>query len=96
MYYSKTRNTFSKYERVTLNMEVSGIPIVNEYKWLGILLDKRLSGQLHLKELEKKIEKYLKLIRILNYKNFPVHVRMELFKSLCLSSMYYGSFLFNE
>ena len=67
MFYNAVRNTFSKWERVGLRMKVADIPIVNQYKWLGITLDKRLSGNIHIQSIKEKVKKYTKLITILKF-----------------------------
>ena len=45
--------------------EFEGIPIVRKYKYLGIIIDEKLSWQDHLEYIEKKVEKGLKMVKIL-------------------------------
>ena len=44
----------------------NGIPYVNNYKYLGINLNRDCNTSTHLEFLKKKLEKYKKLITILN------------------------------
>ena len=42
-----------------------GIPIIDRYKYLGIKFDKKLSFEDHLNDIGTKIDKFIKLMRLL-------------------------------
>ena len=48
--------------------EFHGYPIVNEYKYLGIYIDSKLSFKPHLDYIKKKIDNGFKLINIMKWK----------------------------
>ena len=49
-------------------VRVKGIPIVQKYKYLGIMLDTQLDFKDHLEYIEEKISNSVKMINILNWK----------------------------
>ena len=48
--------------------EVKGYPIVNEYKYLGVYIDSKMSFRPHLEYIRKKIDNGFKLINIMKWK----------------------------
>ena len=48
------------------------IPIVNEYKYLGIYIDKNLNFKKQLEYMEKKMKKAEKIINIAHWKKIPI------------------------
>ena len=48
--------------------EYHGYPIMSEYKYLGIVLDSKLSFKPHLEHIRNKINNGFKLINIMNWK----------------------------
>jgi hypothetical protein len=46
--------------------DIKDIPIVDRYKYLGIVLNKQYSASNHLQALKDKIDKYEKMMRILS------------------------------
>ena len=64
--------------------DILGIPIVKSYKYMGIMLDKKLNSNLHIKTLQGKAIRTLKLMNILSFKNAPPQVRLHALKSFLL------------
>ena len=53
----------------TLKLDGSEIPVVNQYKFLGVIFDKKLSCIPHIQYLKDKCNKTLKLLRIIAHKD---------------------------
>ena len=49
----------------TLNLDGSEIPVVDQYKFLGVIFDKKLSFIPHIQYLKEKCSKTLKLLRVI-------------------------------
>jgi hypothetical protein len=60
---------------------ISGIPIINNYKYLGIDIINKLKLKFKLEELAVIAEKYTKLLKILNYQKVSIKYIVELFKN---------------
>ena len=45
-----------------------GIPVVTEYKYLGMWIDEKMNMKKHIKEIEHKTEKGEKVLNILRWK----------------------------
>ena len=61
------------------NDNVEGYPILNEYKYLGILLDKKLNIQNHIGLINKKLIEYFRKNYFLNQRYFSVKSIILLF-----------------
>jgi hypothetical protein len=48
--------------------KIYDIPFVKEYKYLGVVLNKKLNIKAHLKDIEEKIARYEKMQKILAWK----------------------------
>jgi len=86
----KSRNTHSE--------EISEIPILTNYKYLGIQVSNTLRLDEHIKELTKRANAFSNSIKKLKARNISLKTRMEIWKTFCKTSLMYGSeiFLFNE
>ena len=71
------------------------IPIVNNYKYMGVIIDKNLGTKFHVETLKSKVKKIVKMMYILNYKRAPLSVRMHSLKSFLLGLIQYGAFTLN-
>ena len=60
----KNKNTNRK---VIEKERIKGIPIVQKYKYLGIILDYQLKFKEHKEYIEEKLEKSIKMINIMNW-----------------------------
>ena len=49
--------------------EIYGIPVVEEYKYLGIVIDARIAMNKNVNHIEKKIEKARKMIRFMKWQH---------------------------
>ena len=72
------------------NDNVEGYPILNEYKYLGILIDKKLNIQNHIGFIKKKLSEYFRKNYFLNQRYFSVKSVMLLFNYFDKSRLYYG------
>ena len=71
------------------NDNIERYPILNEYKYLGILIDKKLNIQNHAGFINKKLSKYFRKIYFLNQRYFRVKSIMLLFNYFYKSRLYY-------
>lgn len=80
---------------LTLNQEV--IPQTNSAKFLGIILDSKMTGTFHLNYIVEKCEKNVNIIRSLSGVWWGSHPYTQklLYNALIRSHFDYGSFLFN-
>ena len=72
------------------NDNVEGYPILNEYKYLGILMNKKLNIQNHIGSINKKLSEYFRKNYFLNQRYFSVKSIMLLFNYFHKSRLYYG------
>ena len=72
MIINKKKSGIIKFKKKDSNQpqeqEIEGIPIVKQYKYLGIIIDQKMSMEPQLEFLKNKIEKGMKLVRILRWK----------------------------
>ena len=71
---------YKKYQASFHLTEFQGYPIVTSYKYLGVYFDNSLSMRDHLKHVQKKLEKFEKMVNILNWKKAPFMIRITLWK----------------
>ena len=64
---------------------VEGYPIINEYKYLGILINKKLNIQNHIGSINKKLSEYFHKNYFLNQRYFSVKSIMLLFNNFLKS-----------
>jgi hypothetical protein len=65
-------------------------PIINEYKYLGILIDDKMNIQKHIGSIDKKLDEYFQRNYILNKKYFSVKSIMLIFGYFHRSRLLYG------
>ena len=70
------------------NDNIEGYPILNEYKYLGILIDKKLNIQNHIGFINKKLSEYFRKNYFLNQRYFSV--KSIIYKYFHESRLYYG------
>lgn len=63
LFYNTHRRNLDMWEKEWKFIE--NIPIIDRYEYLGITLDKKLSCEDHLEKIGAKIEKFIKLMRLL-------------------------------
>ena len=61
-----------KREKYADKEEYLGFPIVKSYKYLGIWIDENLNFQEHIKHIEKKIKKSMKMLNTLHWKKTDI------------------------
>ena len=79
-----------------LKLDGVNIPIVEEYKFLGVIFDKKLSFILHIKYLKAKCHKALKLLRVVAHTDWGADrsTLLKLYRSLVRSKLDYGCFIY--
>ncbi len=77
---------------------IEGHTLVSEYKYLGILLDTKLSPKTHIHSLNRKLKVYLKRIKILDKRFFTPYSLIKIIDYFVKSRLSYGlsCFLDNE
>ena len=85
-----------KMHNPTLKLDGSEIPVVNQYKFLGVIFDKKLSFILHIQYLKDKCNKTLKLLPIIAHKDWGAdqHTLLKLYRTLICSKIDYGCFIY--
>ena len=58
--------------RIILDDELKDYPLVTKYKYLGVYIDDKMSMQHHIQYIENKLEKSLKMVKILKWKNTTI------------------------
>ena len=81
-----------------LIISCSKIPIVDEAKFLGVTLDKKLSFLLHIKMLKTKCLKALNLLKVLSNTDWGCNssTLLKLYRSLIRSKLDYGSIIYGS
>ena len=76
-----------------LYLSGSLIPVVEDFKFLGIIFDRKLSFIPHIKYLKAKCLKALNLLKVLSHTNWGADrtVLLQLYRSLIRSKLDYGS-----
>ena len=74
------------------------IPVVEDFKFLGIIFDRKLSFIPHIKYLKAKCLKALDLLKVLSHTNWGADrtVLLQLFRSLIRSKLDYGSIVYGS
>ena len=74
------------------------IPVVDDFKFLGLIFDRNLSFIPHIKYLKAKCLKALNLLKILSHTNWGADrtVLLELYRSLIRSKLDYGSIVYGS
>ena len=76
----------------------SPIPVVEEFKFLGVIFDCKLSFIPHIKYLKAKCLKAMNLLKVLSHTNWGVDrtVLLQLYRSLIRSKLDYGSIVYGS
>ena len=79
-----------------MKLDGSVIPVVDEYIFLGIIFDKKLSFISHFKYLKTKCNKTLQLLCVVAHKECGAdgNTRLLLYRSLIRSKLDYGNFIY--
>ena len=74
------------------------IPVVEDFKFLGVLFDRKLSFIPHIKYLKAKCLKALNLLKVLSHTDWGADrtVLLQLYRSLIRSKLDYGSILYGS
>ena len=74
------------------------IPVVEDFKLLGIVFDRKLSFIPHIKYLKAKCLKALNLLKVLSHTNWGADrtVLLQLYRSLICSKLDYGSIVYGS
>ena len=74
------------------------IPVVEAFKFLGVLFDRKLSFIPHIKYLKAKCLKALNLLKVLSHTDWGADrtVLLQLYRSLILSKLDYGSIVYGS
>ena len=80
----------------TLNLDGSEIPVIDQYKFLCVILDKKLSFIPHIQYLKEKYSKTLKLLCVIAYKDRGAdqHTLLKLYRALICSKIDYDCFIY--
>ena len=76
----------------------SVIPVVDDFKFLGLIFDRKLSFIPHIKYLKAKYLKALNLLTVLSHTNWGADrtVLLQLYRSLLRSKLDYGSIVYGS
>ena len=74
------------------------IPVVEDFKFLGVLFDRKLSFIPHIKYLKAKCLKALNLLKVLSHTDWGADrtVLLQLYRSLIRSKLDYGSIVYGS
>ena len=81
-----------------IKLEHTDIPVVNEYKFLGIMFDRKLSYISHIKYLKTKTTQAQQLLRVVTHTKWGADRQMllRLYRALVHSQLDYGSFIYRS
>ena len=81
-----------------LKIDESEIPVVNEYKFLGIIFDKKLSLIPHIKYLKNKLTHAQQLLRVIAHTKWGADCQtlIKLYRTLLHSQLDYGIFVYRS
>jgi hypothetical protein len=74
------------------------IPVVTQVKFLGLVFDNKLTFKPHIRQLKEKCKKALQLLRVVSHLDWggDRKVLIQLYKSLILSKLDYGCFIYGS
>ena len=72
------------------------IPMVDQYKFLGVIFDRKLSFIHHINYLKAKCQKSLQLLRVVAHTDWGADksTMLKLYRSLVRSKLDYGCFIY--
>ena len=81
-----------------LKLDGVEIPVVEQYKFLGVIFDKKLSFIPHINYLKAKCHKALQLLRVVAHTDWGADksTLLKLYKSLVRSKLDYGCFIYGS
>ena len=81
-----------------LKLDGVEIPVVDQYKFLGVIFDKKLSFIPHINYLKAKCHKALQLLRVVAHTDWGADksTLLKLYKSLVRSKLDYGCFIYGS
>ena len=81
-----------------LKLDGVGIPVVDQYTFLGVIFDRKLSFIPHINYLKAKCHKALQLLRVVAHTDWGADkaTLLELYKSLVRSKLDYGCFIYGS
>ncbi len=79
-------------------LDGSRIEVVSEYKFLGVIFDKKLSFIPHINNLKKKCQKALNILKVVAHSDWGADrkVLLRLYRSLVRSKLDYGSIIYGS
>jgi len=82
----------------TLLLNGTPVPVVQETKFLGVVIDRKLSFIPHIKHLKDKCTKALNLLRVLAHTSWGAdqETLLQLYRSLILSKLDYGCIVYGS
>ena len=74
------------------------IPVVDQYKFLGVIFDKKLTFIPHIKYLRAKCNKAIQLLRVIAHTDWGAdrQTLLKLYRSLVRSKLDYGCFIYGS
>ena len=81
-----------------LQMDGTRIPVVEEFKFLGLVFDRKLSFIPHIKQLKAKCQKALDMLKVVANTDWGADqtVLLRLYRSLIRSKLDYGSIVYGS
>ena len=81
-----------------LKLDGVEIPVVDQYKFLGIIFDRKLSFIPHINHLKAKCQKALQLLRVVAHTDWGADklTLLKLYRSLVRSKLDYGCFIYGS
>ena len=81
-----------------LKLDGVEIPVVDQYKFLGVIFDRKLSFIPHINYLKAKCHKALQLLRVVAHTDWGAYksTLLKLYKSLVRSKLDYGCFIYGS
>ena len=81
-----------------LKLDGVEIPVVDQYKFLGVIFDKKLSFIPHINHLKAKCHKALQLLRVVSHTDWGADksTLLKLYRSLVRSKLDYGCFIYGS
>ena len=66
-----------KGKKLKVEKKIRGIPVVEEYKYLGIKIDKNLTMNKHLAYINEKVGRAMKMIKIMRWRGMEDPICMN-------------------
>ena len=95
MHFCRLRNV---HHDPVLTIEGTPIPITDQYKFLGIVFDKKLTFIPHINYLKKKCNKAINLLRVVAHTDWGAdrETLLKLYRALVRSKLDYGCFIYGS